>query len=59
MTVKELKRVEKLAREADKAARVVVRNRFLIETYLSLLEAKAGKGRTHKSVDEMFKRLKV
>jgi hypothetical protein len=59
MSQKELATVKKLAKEADRAAKVVVRNRFLIETYMSLQEAKQGKVRSHKSVDSIFKKLGI
>ena len=59
MTNATLTKVHRLAREAEKAARLVERNRFLIETYISLAEARAGKGRSSASVDALFKRLKV
>jgi hypothetical protein len=51
--------VRKLARESEKAAKTVSRNRFLIETYLSLQEAKAGKVTSHKSASALFKRLHI
>ena len=51
--------VRKLAREVDVAAKKTARNRFLIETYLSMFEARTGKRRSYASVDALFKRLKI
>ena len=59
MTPKELSYVKKLARESEKAVKIVTRNRFLIETYLSMFEARTGKRRSYASVDALFKRLKI
>ncbi len=59
MTTKELAYVQKLARETEKAAKTVVRNRFLIETYLSLQEAKQGKLHSYKSAKDLFKKLGI
>ena len=59
MTTKELSYIKKLARESEKAVKTVTRNRFLIETYLSMFEARTGKRRSYASVDALFKRLKI
>jgi len=58
MTAATLVRMEKLAKEVDKATKLVVRNRFMIETLLSWEEAKAGKRLSYSSVEELFKSLK-
>jgi len=59
MTTKELSYVKKLARESEKAVKIVTRNRFLIETYVSLQEVKQGKLRSHKSANDLFKKLGI
>lgn len=51
--------VRKLAREAERAAQTVSRNRFLIETYLSMREAKEGRVTSHKSANALFKKLHI
>lgn len=51
--------IAKLVRQSEKAAKVAVKNRFLIETYLSAREALAGKTRTHKSAKELFQKLGI
>ena len=59
MSPKDVAVVKKLAQEAEKAARVVTRNHFLIETYMSLAEARSGKRRAHSSVSALFRTLEV
>jgi hypothetical protein len=59
MTTKEINFVTKLAKQAEKASKLVLRNRLLIETYLSVAEMKAGKVTSHKSVNSLFKKLGV
>lgn len=59
MTVKETMYVSKLADRAEKAAKVVVRSRFLIETYLSLFDAREGRRRAYKSAKDLFKKLDI
>ena len=51
--------MQRLAREADKAAKRAMQNRFLIETYLSLNEARAGKLSVATSAQALFKRLGI
>ena len=51
--------MKKLAREADMAAKTALRNRFLIETFLSIREAMSGKTKTHPSARALFKRLGI
>ena len=53
------KDLNKLAQEAERAAKVATRNRFLIEMYLSLSEAKAGKLRSYRSAKHLFKKLGI
>lgn len=59
MSRKAVAEIKKLAKEADKAAKVVERNRFLIETYLSMQEALQGKARSYKSGKDLFKKLGI
>lgn len=59
MTARDLARVRKLVAEATKAAKVAERNRFLIETLLSVEEYKTGKSRPTSSSREFFKRLGI
>ncbi len=59
MTTKEMQTIKKLANEATRAARIVQKNRFMIETLLSLEEAKTGKTTAYKSVSDMFKKLGI
>jgi len=51
--------IRRLAREADVAAKKTARNRFLIETYLSIREAKDGNTRTHSSARILFRKLGI
>ncbi|HEY4508319.1 MAG TPA: hypothetical protein VJJ55_01535 [Candidatus Paceibacterota bacterium] len=51
--------IRKLARESDIAAKKTVRNRFLIETYLSIREATLGKTKTHTSARALFRKLGI
>lgn len=59
MTTRELKSLEKIANESMKYARKAMAKSNEMYTILSLMEAKAGKVRSFKSVDEAFKRLKI
>jgi|GEM_PF-3278032 len=54
MTAKQLSHLTKLANQAEKTARLVEYNRFLIETLLSLDEARKGKVKRIKSARELF-----
>lgn len=51
--------IRKLSREVDVAAKKTARNRFLIETYLSIREAKEGKTRIHSSAQTLFRKLDI
>ncbi len=51
--------ISKLVRQSEKAAKIAVRNRFLIETYLSVQEAFSGKTRSHKSANALFRTLGI
>ncbi|MHB8913735.1 MAG: hypothetical protein ACYC4I_01860 [Minisyncoccota bacterium] len=59
MTTLELKKIEKMAAESMMYARKSLQKSDEIEAYLSLLEYKAGKVNKHRSVDELFKKLKI
>ena len=58
MTSTETKHAEKLARESAALARKALRKSEELETYLSVLEYRAGKIRRHKSVAALFRELK-
>lgn len=59
MTTKEARQIEKIANESIRYAKKAIAKSNEVYTLLSLMEAKAGKGRSFKSVDEYFKRLKL
>lgn len=59
MTAKQISTLKKLANQAEKAAKTVERNRFLIETILSADEANRGKVRSHSSVKQLFRKLAI
>lgn len=48
-----------LLRQTEKAAKIAVRNRFLIETYLSAVEARTGKTARHRSARALFRKLRI
>lgn len=48
-----------LLRQTERAAKTAVRNRFLIETYFSAMEAKAGKTSRHRSARALFRKLGI
>jgi|GEM_PF-3393202 hypothetical protein len=51
--------IRKLARTAERAARTAVRNRFLIETYLSAQEAFIGRTNAYRSARSLFTKLGI
>ena len=59
MTTVELQKIEKIGAESAIFARLALRKSNELEVYLSLLEYRAGKVRTYKSVHALFKKLKV
>jgi hypothetical protein len=59
MTTKQTSIIKRLADQAEKASKLVERNRFLIETYLSADEARRGKVTTHVSTKQLFRRLAI
>lgn len=48
-----------LLRQTEKAAKVAVRNRFLIETYFSAMEVGVGKTSRHRSARALFRKLGI
>jgi len=59
MLTREFKLIEKLANQAILASKTAVKNRFTIETLLSVQEMKTGKATKHKSVNDLFNKLKL
>lgn len=59
MTALELQKIEKIATESATLARKALRKSDELEAYLSLLEYRTQKVRTHKSVDALFRKLKL
>ncbi|MCX6719226.1 MAG: hypothetical protein NTZ38_02515 [Candidatus Taylorbacteria bacterium] len=51
--------IKKLVNQTEKAAKLVGRNRFLIETMLSTDEARRGKINSHASAKQLFARLAI
>ena len=59
MTNKNITLIHTWTNQASKAAKIAERYHSRIETYLSFLEAKAGKVKKYKSVADMFKKLSI
>ena len=59
MSIVELQKIEKIAAESAAFARMALSKSNELEAYLSLLEYRAGKIRKHKSVNTIFKKLKL
>ncbi len=59
MTTIELQKIEKIAAESAAFARRALSKSNELEAYLSLLEYRAGKVRKYKSVNTLFKKLKL
>ncbi len=59
MTAIELQKIEKIAAQSAEFARKSLHKSNELEAYLSLLEYRAGKTRKHRSVNALFKTLKV
>jgi hypothetical protein len=59
MTTLELKKVEKMAAESMMYARKSLQKSEELEAYLSLLEYKTGAVNKYRSVDDLFKKLKI
>ena len=59
MTTADTKRIERIARESADLARKSLKKSNEIEAYLSVMEYRAGKTRRHKSVRDLFRKLKL
>ena len=59
MTTKELRKLEKIATESMKYAKKAIAKSNDLYTLLSLIEAKAGRGKNYSSVNEAFRKLKI
>jgi hypothetical protein len=59
MTTADTKRIERIARESADLARKSLKKSNEIEAYLSVVEYRAGKVRRHKSVPDLFRKLKL
>jgi hypothetical protein len=59
MTTLELKKVEKMAAESMLYARKSLQKSEELEAYLSLLEYKTGTIKKYRSIDDLFKKLKI
>jgi hypothetical protein len=59
MTTKQMIKIKRLALQVEKSARLVERNRFLIETYLSMDEAVLGKVKSYASAKDLFRKLAI
>ena len=59
MSTVELQKIEKIAAESVAFARMALSKSNELEAYLSLLEYRAGKAHKHKSVNTLFKKLKL
>lgn len=59
MTAKENSIIKKLVKQSEKATKLVERNRFLIETMLSVHEAKNGRVNSHSGAKQLFTKLAI
>lgn len=59
MTNIQIKKIERIARESSVFAKKALQKSDELQAYLSLLEYKSGKTRSHKSVDDLFRKLKI
>ena len=59
MTTADTKRIERIARESADLARKSLKKSNELEAYLSVVEYRAGKIRRHKSVPDLFRKLKL
>lgn len=56
---KDFKKIEKIASDSEKHARLAIKKSNQVQTLLSYMEYKAGKAREFKTAKELFKRLKI
>ncbi len=59
MTNAQLKKAERLAEASRRYANQSLKKSAELEAYLSMLEYKAGNTQKYRSVDELFKKLKI
>jgi hypothetical protein len=59
MTNLQIKKIEKMARESTVFAKKALKKSNELQVFLSLLECKSGKINSHKSIDELFRKLKI
>jgi len=59
MTNLQIKKIERIARESSIFAKKALRKSNELQTFLSLIEYKSGKTRSHNSVDELFRKLRI
>jgi len=59
MTNLQIKKIEKMAHESDVFARKALKKSNELQAFLSLIECKSGKINPHRSVDELFRKLKI
>ena len=59
MTTAQIKKAERIASESMRYARKALQKTDELEAYLSMLEYKIGKVRKYRSVNELFKKLKI
>lgn len=59
MTNTQIKKIEKIARESSIFARKALKKSNELQVFLSLIDYKSGKINSHRSVDELFRKLRI
>lgn len=59
MTNLQIKKIEKIARESSMFAKKALEKSNELQAFLSLLDYKSGKINAYKSVDDLFRKLKI
>lgn len=59
MSVKEIQKIEKIAKDSLLYARQAIKKSEELHAYLSLLEYKSGRKKIYASVDSIFKKLSI
>lgn len=59
MTTAQIKRLEKLATESMQYARKAMQKSEAFEAYASYLDYKAGKVKKYRSINDLFKKLRL
>jgi len=59
MTNTQIKKIEKIAHESSVFARKALKKSNELQVFLSLLDYKSGKVNSHRSVDELFRKLRI